>query len=132
MFGLNAIAHYNGWAMAFVGALIVMSGLTVLSYIISLFPRLVRLLDKERKSAPPPESASPVDLCIPDRCPADINQAADLYRRFSGSLGDRFNLADLHRLCLEKNLPHPHLTIKCLREAGLLVPQGEGLFAWED
>ena len=132
MYGLNAIAHYNGWAMAVVGALIVMSGLSVLSFIISQFPRLIRLLDKEKPPAPVVEAASPDELQIPDRCPADINQTAGLYRQFSGSLGDQFNLADLHRLCLEKNLPHPHLTIKCLREAGLLVPRGEGLFTWED
>jgi len=132
MYGLQAISHYNGWAMALVGALIVVSGLTVLSFIISRLPKLIGLFDKDKKTATATEVKPPEASPIPDRCPADINAAAGLYRQFSASLGERFDLVDLYRLCLDKNLPHPHLTIKCLREAGLLVPHGEGQFAWED
>ncbi|MBW1726140.1 MAG: OadG family protein [Deltaproteobacteria bacterium] len=35
MYGLQAIAAYNGWAMALAGALIVFSGLVILSFVIS-------------------------------------------------------------------------------------------------
>lgn len=136
MYGFQAIAHHNGWAMAVAGALIVVSGLTVLSFIISQFPRLIGLLDKKKgaEKAPPPaqESAPPSEPGIPDRCPADITAAGELYRRFTGSLGDSFELTALYRVCLEKNLPHPHLTIKCLREAGFIVPTGGGMFSWKD
>jgi hypothetical protein len=136
VYGFQAIAHHNGWAMAVAGALIVMSGLAALSFIISQFPRLIRFFDKEKgaqKELPSAqESAMPSEPGIPDRCPADINAAGELYRRFTGKLGDSFELTDLYRACLEKNLPHPHLTIKCLREAGLLIPTGEGLFIWKD
>jgi len=29
------------------------------------------------------------------------------------------------------DLPHPHLSIKYLQEAGVLVPQGDGTFTWD-
>jgi hypothetical protein len=134
VYGFQAIAHHNGWAMAIAGALIVVSGLAALSFIISQFPRIIRLYDKEKKnekaSAPVPSvSAEPE---FPDRCPADINATAELYRRFTEHLGDQFDLTDLYKVCFEKNLPHPHLTIKCIREAGLLVSLGKGMFIWKD
>jgi hypothetical protein len=28
------------------------------------------------------------------------------------------------------DLPHPHLSIKCLQEADILVAQGDGTFTW--
>ena len=39
-------------------------------------------------------------------------------------------LKDLYQRATQFDLPHPHITIKCLREAGILSPQGDGMFRW--
>ena len=52
MYGLAAISQANGWAMAGAGAGIVLSGLAVLSILISLFPRLIHLFDEKEKKQP--------------------------------------------------------------------------------
>ena len=132
MYGFEAINHYNGWSMAIAGALIVVSGLSVLSFIISQFPRLIDLMDREKKKpaeSPAPTPAEPA-VTAPDRCPADINETAQMVREIAGDIGDEFYLAELYKICQEKDLPHPHLTIKCLREAGLLVSGEAGAFKW--
>ena len=46
MYGLEAISAQNGWAMAIAGALIVMAGLTVLSFVISQLHKIAALLEK--------------------------------------------------------------------------------------
>ena len=128
MYGFEAIAHYNGWTMAIAGALIVGAGLSVLSFIISQFPRLIALMDKEKKK--PADAPSEPAVTVPDRCPADINETAPMVREITSEIGDEFDLAALYKICQDKNFPHPHLTIKCLREAGLLVSREAGLFGW--
>ena len=49
MYGLEAINASNGWAMAITGPLIVISGLTILSIIISQLHKLVAIFDKKAK-----------------------------------------------------------------------------------
>ena len=44
MYGLEAINAHNGWAMALTGAIIVMTGRTVLSTIISQLHRIVDMM----------------------------------------------------------------------------------------
>jgi hypothetical protein len=55
MYGLAAIQQANGWAMAGAGACIVLTGLTVLSFLISMIPRLTGLF--EEKKQPQTETA---------------------------------------------------------------------------
>ncbi len=131
MFGFQAIAHYNGWTMAIAGALIVMAGLAVLSFTISLLPRVIAIFDRAATSAPAAGVVPGAETPFPDRCPADMNETASMVREATGPLGDPFALSDLYRACQVKDLPHPHLTIKSLREAGLLVSRGEGVFTWK-
>jgi len=49
LYGLEAISANNGWAMAITGPLIVMSGLTILSIIISQLHKIVAMFDKKSK-----------------------------------------------------------------------------------
>lgn len=133
MYGLEAIAHYNGWAMAVTGAAIVMAGLVSLCIIISQFQRVSALFEKPRaETAPETVEEAPSPISALERCPADIDAVAGTYRELTDSLGHEFYLSELYQFCQENNLPHPHLTIKCLREAGRLVSLGEGQFTWNN
>ena len=135
MTGLEAISYYNGWVMAVLGATIVFSGLAALSMAVSLMPRFIRLLERapappEPSSAepPPPAAEQEVSFKVPLSCPADIKEVARLYEPIIHELGEPFELADLYRLTQLRDLPHPHLTISCLRQAEFLISEGEGLF----
>ena len=129
MQGFEAISHYNGWAMAIVGASIVFSGLVVLSFAISQIHRLLmfwedrdiylqrtrnfknRILNKNHK-----------DLIKEESLLDDINKTAQAYIPLVDQLGKSFQLVDLYHLAQENYLPHPHLTITKFRNEKLIIP----------
>ena len=129
----GAISTHDGWSMAFSGAAIVLSGLTVLALILSQLHKIVAIIErrdiKETHAVEESTAASPLPLFPEtDRCPADITDTANLYRPLAQTLGDQFQLAELYALANQHRFPHPHLTIRCLREAGKLIPMGDGEF----
>ena len=118
--------------MALAGALIVFSGLIVLSFAISQLHKLLKLFDKKRDAAavpaqPAPEAPAPVAVDLL----TDPVALAESYQPLVDELGETFQLADLYALAARDDLPHPHLSIKALRDAHRLVAQGEGLFTWQ-
>jgi hypothetical protein len=132
MYGLAAIQQANGWAMAGAGACIVLTGLAVLSFLISMIPRLTGFF--EEKAHPPvekPEPAAKPKMIVPDKLPEDLDAASTIYIALTEDLGEAFNLIDLHRKSKEIGLPHPHLSINRFREAGILVSVGDGRFSWQ-
>ncbi len=133
MSGFEAITHHNGWAMAIVGATIVLSGLTILSLIISQLHKVIDFYEK--KSAPTPvvntdQNDKNETTSLFDGCPTNIDATADSYRPLIEELEEDFQLADLYSLAHTYNLPHPHLSIRCLRDAGRLIAKGDGVFNW--
>jgi hypothetical protein len=118
--------------MAIVGAMIVFTGLVVLSLAISQLKKLITMVENRQKptdkSGMPDEKSEKDNIQLPERWPEDIHEAADLYEPLFNKLGDAFPLAELYRLSEEHNYPHPHLTIKRLREARMLIPAGDGIF----
>ena len=138
MFGFEAIAAHNGWAMALAGALIVMSGLAVLSFVISQLHRIVDLLEYRKKKHEQSQNGSKTGqvkerqiVIIPKLSTKDIMETATLYKPLVEQLGPSFQLSELYAVTNQHGLPHPHLTIKSLREAGILVPHGDGVFSWK-
>jgi hypothetical protein len=132
LYGLAAIQQANGWAMAGAGACIVLTGLAVLSLLISMIPRLTGLLEK--KAPPPAESPTEADqpeMIVPDKLPDDIAAASTIYISLTEDLGASFSLVDLHRKSKKVGLPHPHLSINRFRDAGILAAVGEGNFTWK-
>ena len=125
MFSFQTITANNGWAMALAGALIVMTGLSVLSFIISQLHKLTSLLEKkaaaEKETAPAP---------VPEKFPDSLDKVAELYAPLVKQLPGSFGLGELYTLSRENDYPHPHLTLRNFREAGILVPAGEGQFSW--
>ncbi len=137
MQGLEAINAANGWAMAYTGAAIVMTGLTVLSLIISQLHRIVRLMEKPEQKTPvgattQAETADSTEIFIDeDRNLMDPKNAVDAYQALTRQIEEPFGLDALYALTKEHDLPHPHLTIKGLRETGQLLASGEGLYSWK-
>jgi hypothetical protein len=127
MYGLEAISAHNGWAMAITGAIIVMCGLSVLAFIISQLHKVIGLFEKKKKVAhhlpQPPDDKDILN---------DPDATARMYKPLTTGLGESFHLIQLYRIFEKENLPHPHLTIRILREAEYLLPAGEeGLFCWK-
>ena len=138
MFGFEAIAAHDGWAMALTGALIVMSGLAVLSFVISHLHRIVNLLEYRNKKHEQRQNGSQTGqvkesqkFVTPQPSVEDIMETATFYKPLVEQLGPSFQLSELYAVSNKHGLPHPHLTIKSFREAGILVPQGDGVFSWK-
>ena len=60
MYGLEAINDANGWAMAYTGAIIVFSGLVVLSFVVSQLNRILgwweSFISKFNRNHPPEQT----------------------------------------------------------------------------
>lgn len=139
MLGIDAITANNGWAMALTGACIVMTGLAVLSFVISQLHKIIALTEgKEKhsisKAEPVPPEVGPVvaELAAEIDILDDLPAAARIYSSLTADLGEVFSLAALHQISQKENLPHPHITIMALRGAGFLAPVGEGNFTWKN
>ncbi|HCY86484.1 MAG TPA: hypothetical protein DHV36_15215 [Desulfobacteraceae bacterium] len=129
MYGLEAISANNGWAMAITGPLIVMSGLTILALIISQLHKIVAIFDKKPDSAT--QSAVEDKISVPKILPDNILETADIYQALIDKLEQPFELKALYRIAEQNDFPHPILTVGRFRVAGILVPEGEGLFVWK-
>ena len=131
MYGLNAIAAHNGWAMAFAGAMIVFSGLIILSLAISQLHKIVKLLEK-RESASDIDIAAAIAASEAAAVPfGDLAGLCNDYGPLAAELGETFQLSDLFALAQAKGMPHIHHSIKTLREGLFLIPRGDGVFEWQ-
>ena len=127
MYGIAAITAKNGWAMALAGALIVMTGLTVLALVISQLKKLADFIEHRGQDKSQPAATPPVEKKSPS---FDLDEVKERYQQIAQQLGDSFELTRLYELARDSGYPHVHLSIRSLREAGSLVPVGDGLFAW--
>jgi len=134
--GLEAINHYNGWSMAFVGASIVFTGLVALSVTIAQFKKIIDFWENtvlkkngENETQATGSETPKIGIQLPAEWPEDVHEAANLYKPLFTKLGGTFQLADLYKLSGENDYPHPHLTIKNMREAQIIIPAGDGNFS---
>lgn len=133
MYGIENINANNGWSMAVVGASIVFAGLIVLSFVISQIHKLLDLWEnrdnyfKKSKAAAAVETAPP-SADIKERQLPDTEALTSIYRPLVEQLPQPFQLAELYQLSQKMDLPHPHLSIKSLRDAGILISEEGGLF----
>lgn len=120
--------------MAITGAIIVMMGLSVLAFIISQLHRLIDLIEKRKEKTSDDPSESPVKTVQePQTAPpplSDMEQVLQRMQPLTLELGDTFDIATLYQVFIQNDDPHPHLTIRTLREKGYLVPCGNDLFSW--
>ena len=132
MYGIEAINAHDGWSIAVIGAGIVFTGLVVLSIAISQLHKLLLFWDKRDKFLKPNgkkvTAEEKSDIVSPEHFPLDINEVVEIYRPVFSKLGDSFQLTDLYDMARKYNFPHPHLTIKEFRQAGIMLPVGDGCF----
>ncbi len=134
MFGIDNITNNNGWAMAVVGATTVFLGLVVLSFVISQIHKILELWENRgtyfnggKKQAPSEKIEG--SAYQEHRLPTS-KELVSIYRPLVEQLKAPFQLVQLFEKTKEMGLPHPHLSIKCLQEADILVAQGDGTFTW--
>jgi hypothetical protein len=137
LYGLKAITAHNGWAMALAGALIVFSGLVVLSFVISQLHKILMFFEKKSVAVQQDLEIPAVELSddtpeflIPKPFPADINEIVRLYNPLVEALGESFYLSELYENLRKNDFPHPHITLTELRESKILIPDGDGVFTW--
>jgi hypothetical protein len=138
VYGFDNITANNGWAMAFVGATIVFLGLVVLSFVISQIHKILYLWDKKedlfapsgdrQRSGETQADAGPV---YRERRLPNVEELVIIYRPLVERLKEPFDLIQLYQLSNQMDLPHPNLSINRLREANILVAQGDGKFTWQ-
>ncbi|MBM9519900.1 OadG family protein [Desulforhopalus vacuolatus] len=131
MTGIEAITLHNGWAMAVVGATIVISGLAILALIISQLHNIIDLLEKKKK-VPGVEVSTEIlkESNSVDKGITNIEFTLELYQPLFEELDEQFQLADLYELAKRDNLPHPHISIRCMCESGNLCFLGNGTFSF--
>jgi hypothetical protein len=121
--------------MAVAGALIVMAGLTVLSLVIAQLHKVAAFLEKgvekrsEKKQA---VKTAPKEAAVTKPPSVDIDEAQARLKPLAAELGESFELTNLYELANSGELPHVHLSIRSLRESGVIVPAGDGRFVWRD
>ena len=137
MYGFDNITANNGWAMAVVGSTIVFAGLVVLSFVISQIHKILELWEKRsfrkerRKEASPTDEAPKIQgpLYKAQHLPS-VNDLISIYRPLVEQLKEPFEISQLFEVSNKMDLAHPHLSIKQLWEADVLIAQGDGTFTW--
>ncbi len=131
MFGIDNITNNNGWAMAAVGATIVFLGLVVLSFVISQIYKILEFWENRgKKQARPEEPPKDKGPAFRETRLPTASELCSIYRPLVAQLKEPFQLAQLYEKTKIMDLPHPHLSIKCLQEADILVARGDGTFIW--
>jgi len=132
MFGIENITNNNGWAMAVVGATTVFMGLVVLSFVISQIHRILEFWEnRTRKQAQPAKPPKEKEPAFREQRLPTAKELCSIYRPLVEQLKEPFQLMQLFEKTKEMDLPHPHLSIKYLQEAEILVAQGDGTFIWD-
>ena len=137
MYGFQAIAANDGWAMALMGVCIVFSGLVLLSLAISQIHNVFTIFDKSKAMKDAARKMTVAKETKEDKrmpylnLPEDIGKATSLFAPLIKPKDKPFLLADLLKAAEKEDFPHPHLTINYLRDANLLVPAGDGFFVWQ-
>ena len=123
--------------MALAGALIVFSGLVVLSFVISQLHKVLMFFEKKSTGVQQETEIPAVErpevtpgFILPKPFPEDIHEIVQLYTPLVETLGESFYLSELYEILRKNDFPHPHLTLTALRESEILIPDGDGVFNW--
>ena len=135
MYGLDAIASHNGWAMSIVGIFIVFTGLTLLSFAISQLHKVLNMWEKREeiilkvkspfKKKKIKKSLSSVFTSV------DFTIGVQQFRLLVKTLKEPFSLPKLLELAVISGLSRPYSTLSKLLDAGIIFPDNKGYFYWD-
>ena len=131
MTGFAAVAHYNGWMIAALGASIVFAGLAVLAGVISQLPKIFDIFEKLAASKPSAAPAPKAPHRKATTTAATTESILVQIEPLAATLEEPFQLVELYRLCREHDVPHPHLSLSKLQQRGVLRTEGGGAFTWK-
>ncbi len=136
MYGLEAIAQHNGWAISILGVSIVFTGLVSLSLILSQLYKVLAFWDNRKTHINSVKTFfSKKDIsektAKAQTLPAAINESANHYRLLTGIIGEPFSLPKLIELAGSRGLPNPHSTINEFLKDDIIVPDNKGFFTWK-
>jgi hypothetical protein len=139
VYGFDNITANNGWAIAAVGATIVFAGLVVLSFVISQIHKILELWENRGVRKEQQQEASLTSetqkiqgpLYKAQHLPTG-NDLISIYRPLVEQLKEPFEIAQLFEISNKMDLAHPHLSIKQLWDADVLIAQGDGTFIWNN
>ncbi len=134
MYGLEAISANNGWAIAFVGASIVFTGLVFLSFAISRLHKILNMWEERdmvylrlKTMVRRKKKKTELDAKLEEHNPAET---ASQFKMLADSIGARFSLLNLVELAEQRGLYRPHSAVNCLITAEVIQPDGKGFFLW--
>jgi len=134
LYGLNAIATYNGWVISALGISIVFTGLIFLSFAVQQLHKILKIWDARKlyiqklsgiKKNYVKEEIDEVETSI-DMDEAERN--ARLLTKVIG--GEPFSLPKLIYMAKKRGLKSPYSTIDRLLKAEAIVADGNGYFIW--
>jgi len=137
LYGLEAINANNGWAISALGISIVFTGLTLLSLSISQIHKIldfwenrsdffdrIKSARKNGKKTCPPLSTEFRSL--------DMAKTVMEYKLLTDRTGVPFSLPRVLKMAKKSGLHRPHSSINELLKAGLILPDGDGFFYWNE
>jgi len=137
LYGLEAINAHNGWAISIVGVTIVFTGLVSLSALISQLHKLVALYDNPGriKTLFASKSKSVAKAGIPKKHLAFTEAQKQICRQYNllaQTMDDVISLPKLLRMAELSGLKDPHANISFLIKSGILRPDEQGYFRWDE
>jgi len=135
VYGLDAIAQNNGWAISVVGISIVFTGLVCLSIAINQIHKFLdlwenrknfQLFSKDTSSQTDEESEA-----LPIAFDMGRKEVARQFKLLAGTLNQPFSLARLMSLAEVSGLNRPHDNLYRLLQAKIIVLDDNGYFSWD-
>ena len=123
--------------MAVIGASIVFAGLVILSFVISQIHKILELWEKRGSLKEDQIEGSTTTKTPKVQATANkvhhlpsVNDLISIYRPLVEQLKEPFEISQLFEISNKMDLAHPHLSIKQLWDADVLIAQGDGTFTW--
>jgi len=152
MYGLQAINAANGWIISLAGILIVLSGLAVLSLLISSIPKLLGIWDRQKEifSARRRPLAVEQDRTLKElagkklpelsaeiaviQLTRDQKEAASSFEMLANRMGECFSLPLLLQQAEKRGIYKPHSNLATFLRLGLIEECGgelTGFYRWQ-
>ncbi len=137
MYGLEAISHNNGWAIAFVGITIVFTCLTLLSLTLSQLHKVLGLWDKRKDivqgiKEKKEQKANLADSLKKSDVQVNLEDAARQFNILIKTMNDPFSLPELIDLAKKRGLNRPHSTVNAMLKVKLIIPDEKGYYHWDE